>query len=83
LGGELMKLIADSKPKMIVADEGKYIRGVEDVYVLEHIDDEGKLVPEHFPYYTTTIFVPDSFTEEKMNELYVEETNKDIEREEK
>lgn len=37
------------------------------------IDENGDIVPEHFPYYSTTIFVPDSFTEEQMNELYVEE----------
>lgn len=68
-----MKLFSYTKPKMIVADEGKQIRSIEDVYVAEHIDEEGNLVPEHIPYYSTTIFVPDSFTEEQMNELYVEE----------
>lgn len=62
-----------TKPKMIVADEGKHIRSKDDVYVPEHKDDEGNVVPEHIPYYSTTIFVPDSFTEKEMNELYVEE----------
>lgn len=62
-----------TKPKMIVADEGKQIRNKDDVYVAEHIDEEGNKVEEHIPYYSTTIFVPDSFTEEEMNELYVEE----------
>lgn len=62
-----------TKPKMIVANEGKHIRGVNDVYVAEHIDEEGNIAHEHIPYYSTTIFVPDSFTEEQMNELYVEE----------
>ena len=69
-----MKLFSYTKPKMIVADEGKHIRSVDDVYIPEHIDEEGNLVPEHFPHYSTTIFVPDNFTEEQMNELYVEET---------
>ena len=69
-----MILFSYTKPKMIVADEGKHIRSVDDVYVPEHYDEEGNLVPEHFPYYSTTIFVPDDFTEEQMNELYVEET---------
>ena len=68
-----MKLIDNTKPKKIVADEGKHIRSVDDVYVSEHYDNEGNLIEEHFPYYSTTIFVPDSFTEEQMNELYVEE----------
>lgn len=69
-----MTLFSYTKPKMIVADMGKHIRDKQDVYVPEHYDEEGNLVPEHFPYYSTTIFVPDNFTEEQMNELYVEET---------
>lgn len=63
-----MKLFSYTKPKMIVADEGKHIREVNDVYYVDEETGE-----EHFPYYSTTIFVPDSFTEEQMNELYVEE----------
>lgn len=69
-----MQYFSYTKPKMIVADEGKQIRGVNDVYVPEHTDEEGNIVPEHFPYYTTTIFVPNSFTEEQMNEEYIEES---------
>jgi hypothetical protein len=68
-----MKLFSYTKPKMIVADEGKHIRGINDVYVAEYTDENGELVPEHIPYYSTTIFVPDTFTEEQMHELYVEE----------
>ena len=69
-----MILFNYTKPKMIVADEGKHIRDKQDVYVPEYKDEEGNLIPEHFPHYSTTIFVPDNFTEEQMNELYVEET---------
>jgi len=68
-----MQLFDYTKPKMIVADKGKHIREINDVYVAEHTDKEGNLVEEHIPYYSTTIFVPDSFTEKQMNELYVEE----------
>ena len=66
-----MQLINWTKPKIIISDEGKQIRDKKDVYVPEHIDEEGNLIPEHFPYYSTTIFVPDNFTEEMMKELYV------------
>lgn len=68
-----MKFFNYTKPKMIVADEGKQIRERNDVYVPEHTDKEGNVVEEHFPYYTTVIFVPDSYTEEQMNQDYVEE----------
>ena len=69
-----MQLINWTKPKMIISGEGKWIRDKQDVYVPEHKDEEGNLIPEHFPHYSTTIFVPDDFTKEQMNELYVEET---------
>lgn len=68
-----MFLLKHTKPKMVVADEGKHIREVNDVYVPEHTDEEGNVVEEHIPYYTTVIFVPDSYTEAQMNEDYVEE----------
>lgn len=63
-----MKLFTYTKPKMIVSDEGKHIRSVDDVYCIDKETGD-----EHFPYYSTTIFVPDTFTEEMMNELYIEE----------
>ena len=70
-----MQLIKHTKPKMIISDEGKWIRDINDVYVAEHIDEQtGELIPEKIPHYSTTIFVPDDFTEEQMNEVYVEET---------
>ena len=57
-----------TSPKMIVAEKGKQIRDKNDVYFKDETTGE-----EHLPYYTTTVFVPDDFTEEDMNELYVEE----------
>lgn len=68
-----MTLFNYTKPKMIVSDEGKQIRSVNDIYEAEHKDDNENIIPEHLPYYATTIFVPDTFTEKMMNELYVEE----------
>ena len=68
-----MQLINHTQPKMIISSEGKMIRSVNDVYIPEHTNEEGSLIPEKKPYYSTTIFVPDTFTEEQMNELYVEE----------
>lgn len=68
-----MKYFSYTKPKMIVAEEGKHIRAINDVYEPEHIDDEGNVIPEHIPHYATTIFVPDSFDEKQMNESYIEE----------
>lgn len=62
-----------TSPKMIVAEKGKHIRDINDIYKEAYIDENGNEVLEHIPYYSTTIFVPDSFTEEQMNEIYVEE----------
>ena len=69
-----MTLIEHTRPKMIISEVGKMIRSVDDIYIAEHYDEEGNLIPEKFPYYSTTIFVPNDFTEEQMNELYVEES---------
>ena len=63
-----MKFIEHTKPKMIISDKGKQIRSKDDVYFKDEETGE-----EHFPHYSTTIFVPDSFTEEQMNDLYIEE----------
>lgn len=68
-----MILLKHTQPKMIISKEGYHIRDKNDVYIEEHIDENGNLVEEHIPHYSTVIFVPDSFTEEQMNELYVEE----------
>lgn len=68
-----MILFDYTKPKMIVAEKGKHIREKNDVYIPEHTDADGNLIEEHIPYYATTIFVPDTFDENEMNELYIEE----------
>ena len=69
-----MQLINWTKPKMIVSNEGKMIRSKNDIYSPAKYDEQGNLVePEHKPYYCTTIFVPDNFTGEQMNDLYIEE----------
>ena len=73
-----MQLFTYTKPKMIVSDEGKHIRDVNDVYVAEHYDKEGNLIPQKKPYYASIIFLADNIDTSKINELYVEE---DIEKE--
>lgn len=67
-----MQLINHTKPKLLIADEGKRIRRINDIYSKEHIDESGNVIPEHTPSYATVIFVADNFTEEDMK-LYVEE----------
>lgn len=62
-----------TKPKMLIAEEGKLLREVNDVYKESYIDENGNKIEEHMPYRTTTIFLPDSVTEEQAKEMYVEE----------
>jgi hypothetical protein len=68
-----MTLIKHTQPNMIIADEGKHIRSINDVYAVAYTDEEGNYIEEHFPHYATVIFVPNDFTEEQMNELYIAE----------
>lgn len=68
-----MQYIGYTKNKMLIADEGKVLRAVNDVYVEAHIDEEGNQVEEHIPYTTDVVFLPESITEQQAKEMYVEE----------
>ena len=54
--------------KILIADENKQIRDINDVYVPATETEE-----EHKPYYASIIFLADNFDDSKLNELYVEE----------
>lgn len=56
------------KKKILIADENKQIRDVNDLYTPASENEE-----EHKPYYTSVIFLADNFDESKLNELYIEE----------
>lgn len=59
--------------KILIADENKQIRDINDTYEEEHYDEEGNLIPQKKPYYASVIFLADNFDESKLNDLYVEE----------
>ena len=67
-----MKVIKDENFNKLTADEGKHIRAVNDEYIPEH-EEEGVIVPEHFPYYSELLYLPLSLTEEEILSMYVEE----------
>ncbi len=54
--------------KILIADEGKHIRDINDIYAPATESEE-----EHKPYYTSIIFLADNFDDSKLNELYAEE----------
>ena len=54
--------------KILIADENKQIRDINDVYIPATETEE-----EHKPYYTSIIFLADNFDDSKLNELYIEE----------
>ena len=62
------------KKKILIADENKQIRDINDVYKAATETEK-----EHKPYYATIIFLADNFDESKLNELYVEEEMKEVE----
>lgn len=68
-----MKIIETGKMKKLEAEEGKKIRSVNDVYKEAYVDEEGNQVEEHFPYYTTLIFLPNSISNEEIEKMYIEE----------
>ena len=63
--------------RKLVADSGKYILDINDVYEKEHIDEKtGELIPEHTPYYTDTIYLGKQVKDSDIEKLYIEETIK-------
>ena len=68
-----MQIILRTTPAMVIADEGKKLRDINDVYKEAYIDEEGNEIPENIPHYTDVVFIPNSLTEEEVRELYIEE----------
>ena len=62
-----MQIIETEKMKKLIADDGKQIRSIDDVYFK---DENGE---EHFPYYTTLIYLPKSLSNEEIEKMYIEE----------
>lgn len=70
-----MQFINHTNPKLLISDEGKKIRSINDVYTPEVKDEQGNITtPEHIPYYSTLIFLGSQIeTLEQAKELYIEE----------
>ena len=68
-----MQIIKRDKMTLLLADEGKLIRDINDIYTEATIDGEGNEIPENIPYRTDTIILPPTITVEEINNLYVEE----------
>lgn len=69
-----MEIRRYGKKKVLIADENKQIRDVDDVYIPATETEK-----EHKPYYATIIFLADNFEDSKLNELYVEEEMREVE----
>ena len=63
-----MEIRKYGEKKILIADENKQIRDINDVYTPATETKE-----EHKPYYASIIFLADNFEDSKLNELYVEE----------
>ena len=72
-----MEIRTYGKKKILIADENKQIRDINDIYEEEHYDEEGNLIPQKKPYYASIIFLADNFDDSKLNELYIEEEIKE------
>lgn len=68
-----MIVIKRSDIRLLLSDEGKHIRSINDVYEAEHEDEDSNIILEHFPNYSEIIFLGKQVDETKLAELYVEE----------
>ena len=70
-----MQYIGRTTPKLLIADEGKKIRDINDIYIPEKKDELGNVIQEeHIPYYTTLIFLGEQINSlEECQKIYTEE----------
>ena len=69
-----MQVITRGDLRLLLSDEGKHIRAINDVYVAEHVDEiTGETIPEYNPNYAEMIFLAKQIDETKLDEIYVEE----------
>lgn len=70
-----MQFINHTNPKLLIAEEGKKIRSINDIYTPEVKDEQGNITaPEHMPYYSTLIFLGSQIEIlEQAKEIYIEE----------
>lgn len=63
-----MKITTLPSFKKVEAEEGKKLRSINDVYSKDEETGE-----EHFPYYSTLLYIPKTISDEEINNSYVEE----------
>lgn len=68
-----MEIIKEGKLKKVIPKQGYYFRDKDDVYIEEHIDENGITIEEHKPHYFDLAYIPDTLTLEDLQEIYVEE----------
>ena len=69
-----MQVITRGDLRLLLSDDGKHIRTINDVYVPEHTDETtGETIPEHNLYYFEMMFLGSQVDITKLDELYVEE----------
>ena len=69
-----MQVITRGDLRLLLSDEGKHIRTINDVYVPESVDSNtGETIPEHNPHYFEMMFLGSQVDVTKLDELYVEE----------
>ena len=69
-----MEIITRTKPRLLIADEGKMLKDKNDNYIPEIKDKDGNVIQEqHEPYLTNLIFLGEQITTlEEAQELYEE-----------
>ena len=57
-----MQVITRGDLRLLLSDEGKHIRTINDVYVAEYVDEiTGETISEHKPSYFEMMFLQKSF----------------------
>ena len=69
-----MEIRKYGEKKILIAEENKHIRDVNDVYIPATEKEK-----EHKPYYATIIFLADNFDDNELDKIYIEEEIGEVE----
>lgn len=67
-----MELIKENGLSKLIPSEGLVLKSKTDIYVKASTDDLGNTIPEHLPFYSSYVYLPESITLEMAKELYDE-----------
>ena len=69
-----MKLLKENGLNKLIPSDGLILKLKDDNYIASYIDDSGEKIPEHLPVCSSIVYLPNSVTLERAQEIYEEKS---------